>query len=171
MRDAPDAAHCEGFQPRAILRTDVKTVRSLTCIVAVLLVGCATSANQAVDLAKRLDWTTSYAHALLRAGFDQTAVSEDDIDRALMREVRALNEADRTLPVKVEEFERDRANGHHNPEARQAILNALDVIGSRYAAIVRTVQARQTHQAVHKALSETPELVAELRERVTSSVD
>ena len=119
-----------------------------------------------MDLARRLEWTTTYAHQLLRAGFDHTAASEDESDSALLREVEGLDAADRNLPAKVEAYERERGNGDTGESARRAILNTLDAIDERYSAVVRAVRPRQTHEALHHALSATPVLIEELRERV-----
>jgi regulator of sirC expression with transglutaminase-like and TPR domain len=146
----------------------VKTIRRFGCIAAIIfLEGCG-SPDAAVALAQRLDWTTSYAHALLRAAFDQTPVEQDETDRALMREVRDLDRADETLPAEIAKYERARANGTSDAAHREAILRTLDTIGGRYSAVVRTLQPRNTHDVVQRVLSETPEMIKELRDRISS---
>ena len=135
------------------------------------MTGCGAPDDETVVLAKRLDWTTSWAHVLLRAGFDHTVASEDDRDHALLSAVDLLDQADRALPAHLEAYQRERTRGDSEDGARRAILNTLEVIPARYAAVVRTIQPRPTHRAVHDALSETPALVAEIRERIISQSD
>jgi hypothetical protein len=151
----------------AILRTVVKAIRRFGCLGAILLLQGCGSPDAAVALAQRLDWTTSYAHALLRAAFDQTPVEQDETDRALMREVSDLDRADETLPAEIAEYERARVKGTSDPARRETILSTLDAIGGRYSAVVHTLQRRKTHELVQRVLSETPEMIEELRDRIS----
>jgi hypothetical protein len=136
---------------------------------AALSLACESPQHEAVALAERLEWTTTYAHDLLRAGFDHTVAREDESDHALLREVGSLDRAHSALSHKVEAFERERARGNASDSARQAVLDTLDVIGARYSAVIRMIGPRQTHQAVQHALAEAPALLARLRERVSRS--
>ena len=155
-----------------ILRSDVKMAGRLSCLFAIaILSGCGSRQDVSVALAHRLQWTTTYAHQLLQAGFDHSAISKDESDHALLREVTSLDEADRTLPATVEAYVRERSNGQADEPARRAILKMLDAIEEHYLAVVRTIEPRRIHETVQDALSETPVLVGELRERVISRLD
>ena len=141
----------------------------LAAVAVVGLFGCDSPQHEAVALAERLEWTTTFAHDLLRAGFDQTVAREDESDYALLREVGGLDEADSSLAAQVEDFERQRASGNASDAARRAVLETLDAIGARYSAVIRMIRPRQTHQALHDALAEAPTLLARIRERISGS--
>lgn len=139
--------------------------RAAKILLALLLaMGCrADGESDALRLARHIDGMTSHAHALLRAGFDATASSEDVADLSLLEQVAKLDGADADLAAQVQRYDAAKASRRDVKASAEGVLATLRVIEAQRAVIDEVIQPRPTHLAVRAALVRLPEAVAEIR--------